>query len=161
MWYRTFNILYYSCSTAPSVLEESGQVYFSCTRIPGSLLFFLFIEKDWTTLLACLLASIQKRTSPTEFAHLAEKSENGSVSNLSTKARTSTASWRRMNEEGSRAHGAVLGWSANRSQRCASKRLQRRGWFQFESRLAFSKVVDFDFRGRHSELGGILQLVLH
>ena len=30
-------------------------------------------------------------------------------------------------EEGSRAHGAVLGWTANRSQRCASKRLQRRG----------------------------------
>ena len=31
------------------------------------------------------LASIQKRTSPIEFAHLAEKSENGSTSNLSTK----------------------------------------------------------------------------
>ena len=28
---------------------------------------------------------IQKRTSPLEFAHLAEKSENGSISNLSTK----------------------------------------------------------------------------
>ena len=28
------------------------------------------------------LASIQKRTSPLKFAHLAEKSENGSVSNL-------------------------------------------------------------------------------
>ena len=33
------------------------------------------------------LASIQKRTSPVKFAHLAEKSENGSISNLSTKAR--------------------------------------------------------------------------
>ena len=33
------------------------------------------------------LASIQKRTSPIKFAHLAEKSENGSISNLSTKAR--------------------------------------------------------------------------
>ena len=32
------------------------------------------------------LASIQKRTSPVKFAHLAEKSENGSISNLSTKA---------------------------------------------------------------------------
>ena len=32
------------------------------------------------------LASIQKRTSPLKFAHLAEKSENGSISNLSTKA---------------------------------------------------------------------------
>ena len=31
------------------------------------------------------LASIQKRTSPVKFAHFAEKSENGSVSNLSTK----------------------------------------------------------------------------
>ena len=31
------------------------------------------------------LASIQKRTSPTKFAHLAEDSENGSISNLSTK----------------------------------------------------------------------------
>ena len=34
------------------------------------------------------LASIQKRTSPVKFAHLAEKSENGSISNLSTKAST-------------------------------------------------------------------------
>ena len=31
------------------------------------------------------LASIQKRTSPVKFAHLAEESDNGSVSNLSTK----------------------------------------------------------------------------
>ena len=31
------------------------------------------------------LASIRKRTSPIEFAHLAEKSEKGSISNLSTK----------------------------------------------------------------------------
>ena len=31
------------------------------------------------------LASIQKRTSPIKFAHLAEKSENGSMSNFSTK----------------------------------------------------------------------------
>ena len=33
------------------------------------------------------LVSIQKRTSPIKFAHLAEKSGNGSISNLSTKAR--------------------------------------------------------------------------
>ena len=32
------------------------------------------------------MASIQKRTSPIKFAYLAEKSENGSISNLSTKA---------------------------------------------------------------------------
>ena len=31
------------------------------------------------------LASIQPRTSPVKFAHLAEISENGSISNLSTK----------------------------------------------------------------------------
>ena len=34
------------------------------------------------------LASIQKRTSPIKFAHLAEKSEKGSISNLSTTAQT-------------------------------------------------------------------------
>ena len=34
------------------------------------------------------LASIQKRTSPIKFAHLAEKSEKGSISNLSTKVLT-------------------------------------------------------------------------
>ena len=33
------------------------------------------------------LASIQKRMSPIKFARLAEKSENGSISNLSTKVR--------------------------------------------------------------------------
>ena len=33
------------------------------------------------------LASIQKRTSPVKFAHLAEKSGKGSISNLSTKGR--------------------------------------------------------------------------
>ena len=33
------------------------------------------------------LVSIQKRTSPLKFAHLAEKSEKGSTSNLSTKVR--------------------------------------------------------------------------
>ena len=31
------------------------------------------------------LASIQQRTSPVKFAHLAEKSDNGSISNLSIK----------------------------------------------------------------------------
>ena len=38
------------------------------------------------------LASIQKRTNPIKFAHLAEKSERGSTSNLSTKQRTSAIS---------------------------------------------------------------------
>ena len=38
-----------------------------------------------TTIFLQNLASIQKRTSPIKFAHLAEESDNGSVSNLSTK----------------------------------------------------------------------------
>ena len=37
------------------------------------------------------LASIQKRTSPVKFAHFAEKSGNGSISNLSTKVRSDIA----------------------------------------------------------------------
>ena len=37
------------------------------------------------------LASIQQRTSPVKFAHLAEKSEKGSISNLSTKSATASA----------------------------------------------------------------------
>ena len=37
-----------------------------------------------THILLQILASIQKRTSPIKFANLAEKSENGSISNLST-----------------------------------------------------------------------------
>ena len=38
-----------------------------------------------TNILLQNLASIQKRTSPIKFAHLAENSENGSISNRSTK----------------------------------------------------------------------------
>ena len=38
------------------------------------------------------LASIQPRTNPIKFAHLAEKSEKGSISNLSTKAAAGAAS---------------------------------------------------------------------
>ena len=40
------------------------------------------------------LASIQKRTSLVKFAHLAEKSGKGSISNLSTKVPTPTANAR-------------------------------------------------------------------
>ena len=42
-----------------------------------------------TNILLQNLASIQKRTSPINFAHLAEKSERGLISNLSTKLATS------------------------------------------------------------------------
>ena len=45
-----------------------------------------------TNILLQNLASIQKRTSPIKFAHLSEESENGSISNLSTKVATSSAS---------------------------------------------------------------------
>ena len=38
-----------------------------------------------TNIFLQILASIQKRTSPMKFAHLAEQSENGSISNISTK----------------------------------------------------------------------------
>ena len=54
-----------------------------------------------TNILLQNLASIQKRTSPIKFAHLAEKSKKGSISNLSTQARTPprtaapSASWAR------------------------------------------------------------------
>ena len=41
-----------------------------------------------TNILSQNLASIQKRTSPVKFAHLAEKSGKGSISNLSTKVLT-------------------------------------------------------------------------
>ena len=41
-----------------------------------------------TNILLQNLASIQKRASPIKFAHLAEKSEKGSISNLSTKVIT-------------------------------------------------------------------------
>ena len=37
------------------------------------------------------LTSIEKRTSPIKFDHLAEKSKEGSISNLSTKVRMSSA----------------------------------------------------------------------
>ena len=45
------------------------------------------------------LASIHKRTSLLKFAHLAEKSEKGSISNLSTKAIAAEKS--KLEEEGS------------------------------------------------------------
>ena len=52
-----------------------------------------------TNILLQNLASIQKRTSPVKFAHLAEKSGKGSISNLSTKAIAAEKS--KLEEEGS------------------------------------------------------------
>ena len=62
-----------------------------------------------TNILLQNLASIQKRASPIKLAHLAEKSENGSISNLSTKAHTAA-----------NAYPGPAGWSAEYgTQRCA------------------------------------------
>ena len=61
------------------------------------------------------LASIQKRTSPVKFAHLAEKSEKGSISNLSTKASSRA---RRTGTSRTSAPGSSARWprgSASRS----------------------------------------------
>ena len=52
------------------------------------------------------LASIQKRTSPVKFAHLAEKSGKGSISNLLTKARPA-AHGRPREAAGAHRRGAV------------------------------------------------------
>ena len=58
------------------------------------------------------LASIQKRASPVKFAHLAEKSGKGSISNLSTKSDTLPA------RDVARLSGALV--VARRNRRCAS-----------------------------------------
>ena len=53
------------------------------------------------------LASIQKRTSPAKFAHLAEKSGKGSISNLSTKV---LGAARRAAAGAGSARGGRTGW---------------------------------------------------
>ena len=55
------------------------------------------------------LASIQKRTSPTKFAHLAEKSEKDSISNLSIKTTTSRREAPRLQHQVRMAKPAVAG----------------------------------------------------
>ena len=57
------------------------------------------------------LAAIQKRTSPLKFDHLAEKSENGSISNLSTK-RGTTKSKPGSSSFASAAKLGGVGWKA-------------------------------------------------
>ena len=47
-----------------------------------------------TNILLQNLTSIQKRTSPVKFAHMAEKSGKGSISNLSTKVPRHPVPWR-------------------------------------------------------------------
>ena len=60
------------------------------------------------------LASIQRRTSPLKFAHLAEKSEKGSISNLSTKPPTVSRSEKR-------SCGFWSGWSGTRTSALRSE----------------------------------------
>ena len=62
-----------------------------------------------TNILLQNLASIQKRTSPIKFAHFAEKSENGSISNLSTKVRGAGAPRLRGAGHAARADGSAAG----------------------------------------------------
>ena len=50
-----------------------------------------FVKSFPTNIFLQNLASIQKTTSPIKFAHLAEKSGKGSISNLSTKVWTLTS----------------------------------------------------------------------
>ena len=66
-----------------------------------------------TNILLQNLASIQKRTSPVKFAHLAEKSGKGSISNLSTKAGAGTAAW------------AALAWSSASAGRLRSSAMRK------------------------------------
>ena len=59
-----------------------------------------------TNILLQNLASIQQRTSPIKFAHLAEKLEKGSISNLSTEARAGARRHQAEQQQGG--HGARL-----------------------------------------------------
>ena len=54
--YRTYNALYHSCSTAFSVLEESGQGHLVARAYLG-LFSFLFLREGLLDL-ACLLACV-------------------------------------------------------------------------------------------------------
>ena len=64
------------------------------------------------------LASIQKRTSPVKFAHLAEKSGKGSISNLSTKVTSA----------GSAAACAPFGRSLLATEASSARPAERRGF---------------------------------
>ena len=82
-----------------------------------------------TNILLQNLASIQKRPSPIKFAHLSEKSANGSISNLSTKATTrlgaahATPGGRPFTSHG----GAGGGASAEIPRKCVGIPLDRSG----------------------------------
>ena len=67
-----------------------------------------------TNILLQNLASIQKRTSPIKFAHLAEESEKGSISNLSTKV---GGVGKRCLSSGGRSAGGSAARSAQRGAR--------------------------------------------
>ena len=61
-------------------------------------------------------ASIEKRTSPLKFAHLAEKSEKGSISNLSTKVKMARQD-----------SGVSTGRSATKKKRMKNRSFERTG----------------------------------
>ena len=72
-----FSVLYiFNISFSTSVLFSKRRISVDLVDLVKSFQTNIYLQK---------LASIQKRTSPIKFAHLAEKSENGSISNLSTK----------------------------------------------------------------------------
>ena len=91
------------------------------------------------------LASIQKRTSPLKFAHLAEKSGNGSIPNLSTKVRVATDEAALedytfeevscMNKTVSYGVGTERGWET-----CSVGQPQGQTWAAFcDSKVVYSK----------------------
>ena len=71
------------------------------------------------------LASIQKRTSPTKFDHLAEKSDEGSISNLSTKAEA--AGWRRGSDASGPPAPAALTVLEPSGNYCCGRHLMKAG----------------------------------
>ena len=82
------------------------------------------------------LASMQKRTSPTKFDHLAEKSEEDSISNLSTKAEAEEARVRWYGRRGAARFAAVGAAGGEGDGEAAAgrwvERFDRRGTEPFE-----------------------------
>ena len=94
------------------------------------------------------LASIQKRTSPVKFAHLAEKSENGAISNLSTKAPAAPAAASDAEPPAVRAapaHGRLSAGHAGRAGVCRAEFMTRGGWCMYASANFERLVLKADF----------------
>ena len=91
------------------------------------------------------LASIQKRTSPLKFAHLAEKSEEGSISNLSTKVCTTDIPL----TDGHCPRPTIYGWNPYAPAEAATRRLANGTYTQVH--------YDYIVEGLHAELATSLQ----